>query len=70
MPGEKGIFRVRIDDMDEVYREIDRRKLDALIEDGVISFESLQNAPIVFVCRCGCSQSIDNDNCERCGQPT
>lgn len=53
---------------DEIYAEIDRRKVERLVDHGVISREEIENAPIVFQCECGQEQDVDNDRCIKCGK--
>lgn len=54
---------------DQINAEIDRRKIQKLLDDSIITEYDLQNAEIIFVCSCGKEQSIDNDTCESCGKP-
>ena len=54
--------------IDEVSTQIDKRKLGALVDAAKITAEQLVNAPIVFMCECGCEQDIDNEVCDECGK--
>lgn len=58
-----------INEIDEINGELDRRKVNRLVEDGVISAEELANAPIVLECpKCKYHQNPENDICEKCGE--
>lgn len=54
---------------DNVSIEIDKRKLNSLVDDGIVSAEELANAPIVLECpKCKHHQDPYNDICEKCGE--
>jgi hypothetical protein len=53
---------------DQINAEIDRRKIQKLVDNSIITESDLQNAEIVFTCSCGYEQSIDNNTCESCGK--
>lgn len=58
-------------DLDQIRTDIsntlDTRKLQQLIDDGVIGHKDLAEAPIVFVCSgCNYEQPVDNDICSVC----
>jgi hypothetical protein len=55
---------------DEVNGQIDKRKVEKLVENGEFTLEELANAPILFQCECGCEQDLDNEFCEECGAET
>lgn len=57
-----------IQDSDKVKIEIDRRKLEKLVDDDVITDEDIANARIVFMCNCGQEQDVENEICIKCGR--
>ena len=54
--------------MDDISREIDRRKLEKLVENETVDLDDISTAPIVLLCKCGQEQDIDNDICIKCGR--
>jgi predicted amidophosphoribosyltransferase len=55
--------------IDEIYGEIDKRKVSKLVDNGVISAEELASAPIVLECpKCKQHQDPYNEACENCGE--
>lgn len=53
---------------EQVNSQIDSRKLQKLVDDGVITDNELDNASVVLVCSCGQEQSVYNNNCEKCAK--
>lgn len=54
-------------DRDKISNEIDRRKLQKLVDDEMISAEELANAPIYIICpNCGAEELAVNDVCPKC----
>lgn len=58
-----------MDDTDKVKAEIDRRKLQKLVDNGVVSAEDIANAPIYVECPyCGDLLEAEEAHCIRCGK--
>lgn len=53
---------------DELNIQSDRRKIQKLIDDGIVSAEDVYGAQVYMVCpECKLRQNPDNDKCEKCG---
>ena len=54
---------------DDISGQIDKRKINKLVDDGFISAEELASARIVYTCpNCNHEQDAYNDTCEACGE--
>lgn len=53
--------------IDDINAQIDKRKVNGLVDNGIISAEEVANAPIVILCpMCLLEQDAVNDVCD-CG---
>ena len=59
-----------IDNLDEIYAEIDRRQSLESLRHIELSIEALARAPIVFICSCSKELPIDMETCPNCGRTT
>lgn len=54
---------------DELNTELDKRKLQKLLDNGMITAEELANAPIYVECpHCGDSLETEEPHCISCGR--
>ena len=54
------------DEHDLVSAEIDRRKLEKLVEDGELTREELENASVHIICKNGHHNPMWSTECETC----